>query len=256
MSCLKKVEKFQEYIELAIESLTIRKAAKALGVNVKTVFDWRHKLLSSLDMANGAPFSGIVECDDKQLDPNEKGNRHLCREPYKRSSDRDKKRGVSNDKVSVVIATDREGNPTMRLAKMGRIDADSIQRSIGPLVNKENILCSDAHPSIISWAKTEGLVHHTFVATRQHVKSKCFHVQHVNSLANRYERWIKRFYGVSTKYLQQYLNWFISLEKIRGSLQPVEEFAKTLCLNNEAIKRYRGISDVYLEMLIPHFYKT
>jgi hypothetical protein len=39
-------------------------------------------------------------------------------------------------------------------------------------------------------------------------------------------------------------------------LQPVEEFAKTLCLNNEAIKRYRGISDVYLEMLIPHFYKT
>jgi len=217
MSCLKKVDKFQEYLELAVESLTIRKASRVLGVNMKTVFEWRYKLLASLERSKGAPFPGIVECDDKQLDPNEKGSRHLCREPYKRSSDRVKKRGVSNDKVSV---SDREGNPPMRFAKMGKIDEDSLHRTLGPLINKENVLCSDAHPSIIAWAKTEGLVHHNFVATRQHVKSMCFHVQHVDSLANRYERWIKRFYGVSTKYLPQYQNWFISLEKINGYSGP------------------------------------
>ena len=72
LSGIKKVEKFQEYPELTIESLTIRKAAKLLGVNVKSIFDWRHKLLSSIVTINGQAFSVMVECDDKQLDINEK----------------------------------------------------------------------------------------------------------------------------------------------------------------------------------------
>jgi len=68
ISGIKKVEKFQEYRELTIKSLTIRKAAKKLGVNVKTILDWRHKLLSAVATMNGVSFSRIVECDDKQLD--------------------------------------------------------------------------------------------------------------------------------------------------------------------------------------------
>lgn len=90
ISGIKKVEKFQQYLELTIESLTIRKAAKLLNVNVKTIFDWRHKLLSSIGTINGQSFSGIVECDDKQVDINEKGNRNLGREAYKRPGDRKK----------------------------------------------------------------------------------------------------------------------------------------------------------------------
>jgi len=76
ISGIKKVEKFQEFLELTVESITIRKASKKLGVNMKTIFDWRHKLLSSIATMNGSSFSGIVECDDKQLDINEKGKRN------------------------------------------------------------------------------------------------------------------------------------------------------------------------------------
>jgi transposase-like protein len=63
ISCIKKTDAFQEYMELMIQSLSIRKAAKIIGVNVKTIFDWRHKLLSSLSAQNGQTFLGIVECD-------------------------------------------------------------------------------------------------------------------------------------------------------------------------------------------------
>ncbi|MBT9150896.1 MAG: hypothetical protein DDT40_01075 [candidate division WS2 bacterium] len=218
ISGIKKTEKFHEYLEMVVESVTIRKASSKIGVNVKTIFDWRHKLLSSLPKNSGQGFSGIVECDDKQLDINDKGNKKLPREPYKRASDRNTKRGVSNDKISVMVASDRKGNATMQVAKIGRIDAKSIEKTIGDLVTKENILCSDAHPSIIKWAKGKKIEHHTFVASKQHVKSKCYHVQHVNSLDNRYERWIKGFYGIATKYLENYLNWFVFLEKVKKSL--------------------------------------
>jgi hypothetical protein len=73
-------------------------------------------------MINGNSFDGIVECDDKQFSINEKGSRKLDREAYKRSSDRKTKRGIINDKLSVMVATDRKGNPLMKIGKKGRIE--------------------------------------------------------------------------------------------------------------------------------------
>ena len=256
ISGIKKVSKFEEYIAMTLESPTIRKVAEKLNINIKTAFDWRHKLLSALTEVNGIKFSGIVECDDKQLDINEKGNLNLGRKPYKRPSDRKKKRGVSNDKVSIMVATDRDGNSTMKVAKIGRLDVDSIEQTIGGLIDKDNILCSDAHPSIKSWAKNRELEHHTFVASRQHVKSKCYHVQHVNSLDNLYERWVKKFYGVSTKYLPQYLNWFVFIRKMKKSTDPVIDLVKVLVKSPIAISVFRGIESKYLELDIPQYSKT
>lgn len=256
ISCIKKTEEFQQYMEFVVESVSIRKAAKKIGVNVKTIFDWRHKLLSSLSSMNGQSFSGIVECDDKQVDFNNKGDRNLKRKPYKRPSDRETKRGVSNDKISIIVAADRKGNSTMHVAKIGRVDAVSIEKTIGDLMNSKNVLCSDAHPSIIAWAKEKQLEHHTFVASRQHVKDKCYHVQHVNSMDNLYERWIKQFYGVATKYLNQYLNWFVFLEKAKKSDNPIIDLARNVTSNMTTITNYRSIENHYENLFIPQLSKT
>jgi transposase-like protein len=253
---IKKVNEFQSYLELLIDSVSIRKAAKKLGLSISTVFTWRHKLLSALSIANGSLFTGIVECDDKQLDISEKGNKRLERESYKRPSDRTTKRGVSNDKISVMVATDRSNNTAMKVAKQGRIDAQSVDESIGNYVQKTNILCSDSHPSIISWASSKGLEHHTFVASKQHVKDKCFHVQHVNSLDNRFERWQKQFYGVATKYLQNYLNWFVFLEKVKKVNDKYSELTKTIFENMDTISTFRNIKWKYENLLILQYSKT
>lgn len=102
ISGIKKVDKFQEYIELTLESVSIRKAAKKLKVSTNIIFDWRHKILVSLSVNSGNSFIGIVECDDKQFKINKKENRNLGRKAYKRPSDRKTKRGISNDKLSVM----------------------------------------------------------------------------------------------------------------------------------------------------------
>lgn len=252
ISGIKKTVEFNKYITLVVESVAIRKASSIIGVNMKTIFDWRHKLLSSMSSMNGLAFSGIVECDDKQLDINNKGNRNLNRKPYKRPSDRYTKRGVSNDKVSIMVATDRKGNPTMQIAKIGRIDTSSIENTIGGLIGEDNILCSDSHPSIIAWAKEKQLEHHTFIASK-HVKDKCYHVQHVNSMDSFYERWIRRFNGVATKYLNQYLNWFIFLQKVKKSSTQTVDLVRNVISNVSAIKTYRSIKDKYDFLLITQY---
>ncbi|WP_261376438.1 IS1595 family transposase [Gillisia sp. Hel_I_86] len=162
---------------------------------------------------------------------------------------------MSNDKVSVVVASGRNGGRTMLVAKIGRIDAESVQNTIGGLIAPGNVLCSDSHPSIIKWARDNELEHHTFVASRQHVKDRCYHVQHVNSRDNRYERWVKKFYGVSTKYLRGYLNWFVFLEKIKKSALQGLELARCVAKNIGAIKIYSSIERKYEKLIVPQLSK-
>ena len=253
---IKKVREFQSYLDLLINSVSIRKAAKKLNLNVSTVFTWRHKLLSAMSILNGNQFNGIVEFDDKQLNISEKGNKKLERKSYKRPSDRKTKQGISDDKISVVVATDRSDNITMKVAKRGRLDVKSIDESIGNQVNKSNIFCSDSHKSIISWANSKGLEHHTFVASKQHVKDKCFHIQHVNSIDNRFERWQKQFYGVATKYLQNYLNWFVFLEKVKNIYDKYSELVKNMFKNIKTISTFRNILLRYENLIILQCCKT
>jgi transposase-like protein len=247
-SGIHKVAEFEQFVELMIDGISIRKAASKLRVTMSTIFTWRHKILASLSETNKQDFTGIVECDDKQLNISEKGNKDLERESFKRPSDRKTKRGISNDKVSVVVACDRIGNTTMQVAKIGRIEANSLEKTIGSRITKDNILCSDSHPSIIAWAKSKELEHHTFVANKNHIKNKCYHVQHVNSIDNRYERWVSKFYGIATKYLQNYLNWFMFVEKSKKSLQPIKDLAKEIVMNIESKAEYFQIHSRYEEL--------
>jgi hypothetical protein len=73
---------------------------------------------------------------------------------------------------------------------------------------------------------------------------------------NLYERWIKPFYGVATKYLPQYLNWFVFLEKVKNSKNPIMDLTRAVMSNTSAIKSFREIENVYLELDVPYYRKT
>ena len=128
-------------------------------------------------------------------------------------------------------------------------EAESLENTIGELVSKENILCSDSNPSIIKWTKSKDLEHHTFLANKKHVKDKCYHVQHVNSIDNRFERWVSGFYGIATKYLQNYLNWFIFVEKSKKSIQQVKDMAKEIVMNIDSKAEYYMIGEKYRKLV-------
>lgn len=56
--------------------------------------------------------------------------------------------------------------------------------------------------------KYEGLAHNRFKSDgKQRVKG-VYHIQNVNSYHSCLNKWMDRFNGVATKYLQHYLAWF------------------------------------------------
>jgi len=197
------------YLELMADQKSLDKISAALNINKKTAFDWRHKILGTFKQDKGGSFSGIVESDETFFEESEKGNRHLKRPPRKRGTD-PKSRGISDNKAKVIVTADRKNDLNMTCCGKGRLTKVDIAESLGTPLDKDVILCSDGHVSYKGYANDNHLRHVVLRDDiKQRVKQERFHIQHVNSLHNRLKKWIaSTFWGVSTKYLQNYLNWF------------------------------------------------
>jgi len=126
---------------------------------------------------------------------------------------------------------------------------DKFQQSVELLIDHDNILCSDSHPSIIAWMQEKQIEHHTFIANKQKVKDKVYHVQYVNSLDNLLERWLMKFFGISSKYLQNYLIWFVLLQNTKNAKDILIIFAKQIIISNNAINSFKNIPQKYKELI-------
>ena len=81
---------------------------------------------------------------------------------------------------------------------------------------------------------------------KQHVKQGIYHIQNVNSMHNRVKKWIdSTFWGVSTKYLQNYLNWYRIQEAYKKSICVKQDMANGSTEDIFSLNRYRLINDRY-----------
>lgn len=203
------------YLELMAGQKSLDKISATLHINKKTAFDWRHKILGTFKQDKGGSFSGIVESDETFFEESEKGNRHLERPARKRGTD-PKNRGISDNKSKVIVTADRKNDLNMTCCGKGRLTKADIAESLETPLDKDVILCSDSHVSYKGYADDNHLKHVVLRDDlKQRVKQGRFHIQHVNSLHSRLKKWIASvFWGVSTKYLQNYLNWFKVVETV------------------------------------------
>lgn len=95
----------------------------------------------------------------------------------------------------------------------GRVKVEEIDVVIGEFIHPSALLCTDTATNYKKFARIKGLHHETInERQKQRVKKGIFHVQNVNNFHSRLKTWIRRFQGVATKYLDNYLYWFRWLE--------------------------------------------
>ena len=242
------------YLSLMIEDYSLDRIRKQLNINKKTAFDWRHKILSSYEQDKGSEFAGIVESDETFFEQSEKGNRHLQRKARKRGGE-GKTRGIGTNKAAVIVSADRNRSLKMTLSTMGKITKSDIAESFQQPLPQETILCTDGLVSYKGYAKDNKLKHVVLRADlKQFVKKGGYHIQHVNELHNRLKKWIDgTFWGVSTKYLQNYLNWFYMREKMKNDSITTEKMAIASLQNIHAIKQYRYNNFAYNMLLATQY---
>ena len=232
---IKLKSKWQSYIRCMEQGMSIKKIAKEIGISIQTSFDWRHKILSSLSQYVPVSMSGQVECDELELALNNKGDRNLDRKPRKRGNDF--KRNKSSETptvVQVLTAVERKGNKYLKAVVSKRLSKEEITKALDGKLADNATLITDKHPSYKAFAKDNPTIKHRRVLAKDHVdkKDKSVHLQKVNNTHAQLRKFLQPFNGVSSKYLQNYLNWFAYVDDIRNSKTTLKQWFVAILLSD------------------------
>ena len=236
---------FEQYLPLEVIS-------QKVGISIQTAFDWRHKILSGLKITT-EEFKGITEVDDVWFLYSQKGRRGL---KYSRKRGGSSRKGDNEYQVKLLMTADREKQKDLSVVKIGRISKSDIQRKIGGKFNESCTLVSDKHQSISSFAKAEKIKHISFKA-KSHTAGKEYHVQNINNMANRLKKVVNhQLHGISTKYLQNYSNWFGQMEEIKNESKGILTTKNKLLKNKDVWDKYVSTENEYKEFIENHSKRT
>jgi transposase-like protein len=216
---LRKKEKWPEQAQSMIDGVSIAKAAERCDVDYKTAFRWRHRFLDALSLDKPTSLSGIVEGDETFILESFKGRRSgLPREPRRRGG-KAAKRGLSAEQIPVIVVRDRSG-ATLD-AVLPKLDRASITAALGGVVTPANQFCCDGGKAIVAFARKAGIPHHILPAPgKPRPEAPDLHINNVNAYHSRLKEWMRRFHGVATKNLPNYLGWRRALEAIGAPVTP------------------------------------
>jgi len=234
---IKLKSKWQSYLNCMEQGMPIKKIAKELGISIQTSFDWRHKILSSLEQFVPKELSSEVECDELELALSNKGSKSLERKPRKRGTDF--KRNQTTDEiitVQVVTAVQRNGEKYLKAVASKRLTKKQIAKVFKGKLSDNTTLITDKHPSYKAFVKDNPTIKHKALLAKQYVdkNDKTIHLQKVNNVHSQLRTFLRPFNGVSSKYLQNYLNWYAYMDHIRNSKTTIKQWCVAMLLTDQA----------------------
>jgi transposase-like protein len=241
---IKRKDKWQSYLNCMQQGMPIKKIAKEIGICIQTSFDWRHKILSVLNNHVPEKLTGRVECDELELPLSNKGERNLNRKPRKRSSDfvrNPKTKEVTT--VQVISAIDENNQTYFKAVETKRITAKHLNKTIGKKLEKHSTLITDKHPSYRPFVKSKPTIKHKTVKSTDHIlkEDKNTNLQKINNQHKQLRQFLIKFNGVSSKYLQNYLNWYAYGKKMEAFANHTKQWLTTILLSDQGYNLYQLI---------------
>lgn len=236
-------DKWQSYLGLMDKGFSIKRIAKELDISIQTSFDWRHKILSSLEQFVPEELANTVECDELELSLSNKGDRNLTRKARKRANDFSRN-GNKNEisTVQVITAVERgTKNKYFRVVESKRLSKEQIAKALDGKIADDTTLITDKHRSYCSYSKDNPSVTHKRLLAKDHVdkRNKNIHLQNVNNVHSQVRDFLNPFNGVSSKYLQNYLNWYAYQNTIKKSKTTLKMWFVAILKSKKANEIYK-----------------
>ena len=227
----KRPELWRRFAGCMLESLSVRASARRLGIDKDTAWRWRHAILSCHDGLVGNRFHGVVETLERSLALNRKGQRQLA-EPRRRAPGRRRHGSIDSARVWILFGRDRgdglgavvvPGHRPGRLAYEALLEpARAIQTLVSPF---------GAFSPAGTFAISRGIDYVRLPGEgRAQQLASHFHLENVLRFERDFRGWLRRFRGVGTIYLPNYLTWHrvlnslerpsarLLVESVRGSI--------------------------------------
>ena len=225
-----------DYIKCMLEGKSLRACAKEIGISLPTSFRWRHKILAAIQgLEKGINFSGITEADELLLQYSEKGRK------FKTLEEKEQAMKIVHPKVAVLVMTDREGNLLFKHTGENKVQNSQIKEELKRRVSENNLICfkpNDEFKQAVMESPSKK------VMVRRKTKGLAIYSANVaEKKITNFLVWMMRFRGVATKYLQNYLMWFVVMNKyLRDKVE--SDIGRLLNLSSHdrwAWERYRSL---------------
>ena len=234
--------KWQAYLNCMEKGMPIKKIAKEFDIGIQTGFDRRHKILASLSQYVPGQLSTEVECDELGLALGNKGSKSLEGNPGKRGTDFKRNQGPDQvTTVQVVTAVQRNGDKYLKSVASKRLGKEEIEKVSEGKSADSTTLITDKHPSYKAFAKSNPGIKHKTLLAKDHVDKTddSVHVQKVNNTHAQPRTFLRPFNGVSSKYLQNYLNWYAYVDKIQSSKTTLKKWFLSILLTDQAYSLFK-----------------
>jgi hypothetical protein len=214
---LRKKDKWLEQAGALIDGASVSKAAERCDVDYTTAFRWRHRFLEALSQPKN--LSGIVEGDETFILESFKGKRSGIPRASRKRGGKAAKRGLSAEQIPVIVARDRSGATID--AVLPKLNRASLTAALGGVVTPANQFCCDGGTAIVAFALKAAIPVHILAAPgKPSPQVPDFHINNVNAYHGRLKEWMRRFHGVATKNLPNYLGWRRALEALGPKAKP------------------------------------
>lgn len=185
---------------LSLEPLLV--TARKTDLSERTIFRMRHKFLLLLEkLISTSELDGVIECDETFVLESRKGTKPNDRKSRKRRGCASK-RGLSDEQICVVVATNRQGAEFASVIDTGKPSADAITRGLDHHISEGSVMITDHLTSYNDLVESKKCKHYTLSDYTQY--NKLLHMNTVNSIHSIFKGMIRQFRGVATKYLNRY----------------------------------------------------
>ena len=209
LSKLKRKGHWLDYSRCLILGKSIRKSAKTYNISKSTSFRWRHRFLSASRYMDTSHFKGIVEFSDIKEKYSFKGAKEIP-DKYK----------YNRPILTLLFCKDRSNNSKSFIIK--DFTEKFLAKKISSLISKDLLFCSNNQEVYHLFAK-KFKIRHGFLnlKNKEFVKKEIIHLKNVNKYCEDYDLWKKKFRGVATKYLINYLSWYRTLDEFQYKIKAI-----------------------------------
>ena len=122
---------------------------------------------------------------------------------------------LSNEQVPILVAVDRSGTTTCSV--LPSVTADNVKCVLEPRIDDDILLVTDANNVYPPCAKSLGIKREALNQTIRERVRGALHIQTVNNRHSRFNGFLRRYRGVSSKYPGNYLRWFERHDLLKSS---------------------------------------
>ena len=210
-------DKWKEYFELLNKGLTIRECAAELNITIVTAFFWRHRFLYDIKSKHYIEkITSYVELTKMVVVENFKGSREIP--------------NSKRDKITIVNALNDSIDIIPIIAARKHLGFYEIRDNIIPRLDRRAYVEGITDGRLKIFAKTFNEINKVQL---KKVKEKTIDIQY----SIKAKKWLSKFRGVATKYLDHYLSLRLFEYKnefeIKNNLFLSEKIKLELCLKPE-----------------------